>query len=166
MEEAFLHQKHKSMKIEKLKQGDKNKIEEFKRTLSFCLPEDYLAFLAEYDGAVIKDGYFPIMGTKEFGLMDVLYGLDVEKALNVRNVNKEYEDDILEQSILIGEDPGGAFILLVNGDNGECNGFKNGIYLYDHQYSLKSSDDDNNTYFICNSFSEFLNILETTEFNS
>ena len=50
----------------------------------------------------------------------------------------------------------GFFILV-------CKGEDKGVYYYDHAYNLESSDDNGNTYFIANSFEEFINQLTVIE---
>jgi hypothetical protein len=86
--------------------------------------------------------------------MGVLYGVNMEnEALDLIYENKEYSDDIPEKSLLIGSDPGGGWILLIfDGEN-------DGIWYYDHSYFFEQSTDELNTYLICNTFTEFLEIL-------
>jgi hypothetical protein len=62
----------------------------------------------------------------------------------------------LENSILIGSDEGEGLIMLV------CDGENDGIWYYDHSYFFEQSTDDTNTYFICNTFSDFIKQLEMT----
>ena len=37
-----------------------------------------------------------------------------------------------------------------------------GIWYYDHSYFFKQSSDELNTYFICETFAEFMQMLENT----
>ncbi|WP_051697528.1 SMI1/KNR4 family protein [Prevotella sp. 10(H)] len=135
------------------------------KSLNIQLPDDYASFLQKNDCSVFCAGYFYIEDLDEYILMDVFYGIkEPEESVNLIEVNNEYKEDITVNSILIGEDAGGAFILLVNNpDNEEKNEFDNGIYYYDHAYFFECSDDRSNTYFICKSFTEFIQLLETTE---
>jgi hypothetical protein len=48
-------------------------------------------------------------------------------------------------------------LLLIN------DGSDNGVYYWDDSYSFEESDDDCNTYFIADSFSDFVNSLKALE---
>ena len=58
--------------------------------------------------------------------------------------------------MLIGEDAGGGFVLLV------CGGENEGVYYYDHAYSFELSNDKKNTYLIAKTFDDFMEVLRTT----
>ena len=66
----------------------------------------------------------------------------------------EYKEDIPEHSLLIGDFQDGAFLLLI--PDGEYKG----IYYYDHAYSFEQSDDHCNTYFLAETFSDFLDCIK------
>ena len=59
-----------------------------------------------------------------------------------------YIDDLFESTVIIGDSIQHGFFVLV------CDGSNDGVYYYD-SYSLSSSDDENNVYFIANTFDEF-----------
>ncbi|MFC2422978.1 MAG: hypothetical protein ACFNPZ_02905, partial [Fusobacterium polymorphum] len=52
-----------------------------------------------------------------------------------------------------------GMLLLVTEDVGD---FSKGIYFYDHSHFFEASNSDCNTYFVCDTFSEFITILEHT----
>ena len=58
-----------------------------------------------------------------------------------------------------GEIQEGGMLLLVTEDVGD---FSKGIYFYDHSHFFEASNSDCNTYFVCDTFSEFITILEHT----
>lgn len=142
------------MIIRSIETGNSNNIKIIEKQLNLNLPLDYKNFLLKYNGAAINNAYFFIDEIKEMIMMGIFYGVDIEDSIDIIYNNKEYEDDILENSLLIGSDPGGGWILLIfDGEN-------DGVWYYDHSYFFEQSTDELNTYFICDSFTEFLNILE------
>jgi len=72
---------------------------------------------------------------------------------------QEFKDDIPDKSLIIGSDFGGGMILLVTVENDD---FSKGIYYYDHSHFFEASNSENNTYFICDTFNEFIDILRNT----
>src|SRR5215204_537295 len=130
-------------------QGDKHSVSVFESKLGFKLPDDYKSFLIENDGVKIVDGAIYIPALEQKVLVDVLCGVKAEGRFNIQKLNDEFGDDLAENSLIIGQDVGGSFVLL-SADEQNI-----GIYLYDHSYFFEQSSDENNTYFICNTFSEF-----------
>jgi hypothetical protein len=145
------------MEIKKFEQGSEKNIQKIECIFNIKLPKDYKDFLIKNNGVNIEDGYFYVNDLKQKIMMGVLYGVDLTKySVDIIRVNKEFEDDLLKTSLLIGGDVGGGWILLV------LDGVSNGIWYYDHSYFFEQSSDELNTYFICDSFSDFLKLLETT----
>ena len=72
---------------------------------------------------------------------------------------EEFHEDFPDKSLVIGADPGGAMLLLVTTEVGD---FSKGIYFYDHSHFFEASNSNCNTYFVCDTFSEFITILEHT----
>lgn len=147
------------MEIIKLDSGNSQNLNKVEELFAIKLPEDYKKFLSENNGAKINEGYFYVKDLKETIMMGTFYGVDLGKeneSLDIIYENKEFEDDILDKSLLIGSDPGGGWILLI------ADGENDGIWYYDHAFFFKESTDELNTYFIAESFSDFLKILETT----
>lgn len=145
------------MKIIGYEKGSLENVNEIEQKFDILLPEDYKNFLIIYNGADIVDGIFYVKDLEQKILMGGFYGVESDnKKIGLINQNEEYGDDIPANSLLIGSDPGSGWILLVN------DGENNGIWYYDHSYFFSQSTDELNTYFICETFSEFLTILETT----
>ncbi|GAA3758392.1 SMI1/KNR4 family protein [Flavobacterium ginsengiterrae] len=145
------------MKIEVISAGNDENIQIIESKFSISLPNDYKNFIQTNDGARIIDGYFWIEELNQKALMGIFYGVSVTRSINIIDINTEYFEDIPQNSILIGRDAGGAFILLLN-DN-----INNGIYFYDHSYFFEESSDSKNTYLIAKSFDDFIKILEQTQ---
>jgi len=87
-------------------------------------------------------------------MFDLFY--DIEECIETY---EEFSEDFPPKSLVIGEDPGGAMLLLVTTDVGD---FSKGIYFYDHSHFFEASNSNCNTYFVCDTFSEFITILEQT----
>ena len=122
------------------------------------MPDDYFNFLAQNDGAIIDEAYFYVKDIEEYIMFDLFY--DIEECIEAY---EEFCDDFPEKSLVIGRDPGGAMLLLVTTDVGD---FSKGIYFYDHSHFFEASNSDCNTYFVCDTFSEFITILEHTTLGS
>lgn len=145
------------MKIEAYKNGDIKKVLKLEKDFRVKLPEDYKDFLIQYNGGDVDDAYLYVKDLDEYMLMGYLSGIDVEAEFaDIAKFNDEYHEDIPKKSILIGSDEGEGWILLV------CDGENNGVWYYDHSYFFDPSTDELNTYFICETFSDFIKMLETT----
>lgn len=149
------------MKIKAYQNGDLEKVKQLQKKLKIQLPDDYERFLIEFNGGIIDDAYLYVKDLNEYMMMGNFFGIDIEKGFaDIIKINDEYDDDIPKKSLLIGSDAGSGFLLLVNdGDN-------DGIWYYDHTYFFEKSSDDLNTYFICETFTEFMKILEDTKLNA
>ena len=140
------------MKIKAINKGSEAKALAFQEFLGFILPDDYFNFLAQNDGAIIDEAYFYVKDIEEYIMFDLFY--DIEKCIKIY---KEFSDDFPDKSLVIGRDPGGGMLLLVTEDVGD---FSKGIYFYDHSHFFEASNSDCNTYFVCDTFTEFITILE------
>jgi len=142
------------MKIEAINKGSEAKALAFQEFLSFILPDDYFNFLVQNDGAIIDEAYFYVKDIEEYIMFDLFY--DIEECIETY---EEFSDDFPDKSLVIGRDPGGGMLLLVTTEVGD---FSKGIHFYDHSHFFEASNSDCNTYFICDTFSEFITILEHT----
>jgi len=142
------------MKIEAINKGSEAKALAFQEFLSFILPDDYFNFLVQNDGAIIDEAYFYVKDIEEYIMFELFY--DIEECIETY---EEFSDDFPDKSLVIGRDPGGGMLLLVTTEVGD---FSKGIHFYDHSHFFEASNSDCNTYFICDTFSEFITILEHT----
>ena len=142
------------MKIKAINKGSEAKALDFQEFLDFTLPDDYFNFLAQNDGATIDEAYFYVKDIEEYIMFDLFY--DIEECIETY---EEFSDDFPDKSLVIGRDPGGGMLLLVTTEVGD---FSKGIHFYDHSHFFEASNSDCNTYFICDTFSEFITILEHT----
>ena len=142
------------MKIHAINKGSEAKALDFQEFLGFTLPDDYFNFLVQNDGAIIDEAYFYVKDIEEYIMFDLFY--NIEKCIKIY---EEFSDDFPDKSLVIGRDPGGGMLLLVTTEVGD---FSKGIHFYDHSHFFEASNSDCNTYFICDTFSEFITILEHT----
>ncbi len=142
------------MKIEAINKGSEAKALAFQEFLGFTLPDDYFNFLAQNDGAIIDEAYFYVKDIEEYILLELFS--DIEECMEDY---QEFKDDIPDKSLIIGSDFGGGMLLLVTTEVGD---FSKGIYFYDHSHFFEASNSDCNTYFVCDTFTEFITILEYT----
>ena len=149
----------KTMKIEAYKNGNREEVAKFEKDFRVKLPEDYRNFLIEYNGGSVSDAYLYVEELDEHILMGKFFGIGVKEGFaDIIEINEEYDEDIPKKSLLIGIDAGSGFILLIN------DGESDGIWYYDHTYFFDKSSDELNTYFICATFTDFIEMLETTEY--
>lgn len=135
-------------------------IKNFEKSIGFLLPDDYKQFLIKYNGGTSRVRYstFKVEELNENIPLDVLYGIDVEKKqLDLQKVNDEYIDDMLQNCIIIGDDPGAGMIVLINDDDSE------GVYYWDHSFHFAQSSEEKNIYKIADSFKDFIDILKNPQ---
>lgn len=130
----------------RLKEAD---IQEFERNIGFPLPYDYCSFLQQTNGGAFVGGY-PTVAAETIGSVccDSFFGKNMSDALDLTFWFQEMRGEIPANSLLIGKDPSGGFVLLV------CNKDSTGVYYYDHGYNFPESSDEENTYLITESFGE------------
>ena len=133
-------------------------IEKFQKNRGILLPEDYKNFLLKYNGGTPKIKYstFRVKELSTNIILDCLYGLNVEKRqLDLEYINDEFGDEDLSEAIIIGDDPGSGFIVLLNYEK-----LKGIIYYLDDEFNFEQSTEENNMYKISDSIKEFIDSLE------
>jgi hypothetical protein len=124
-------------------------LELFCKDLPLVLPDGYRAFLQESNGGYFRGNKFPIPELRDGGELDVLFGINLARPLDLRFWMVEMKGEIPAEAIIVGGDPGGNFIVLEDGR----------VWYYDHQYRFPQSSDNQNSYFVADTFGEFLNLL-------
>ena len=124
--------------------------------IGFTLPNDYKEFLINFNGGVpeVKYSTFTLNELEENIGLQVLYGLDLEENLDLREWYEEYEDDLLDDCLIIGHGIGFGFIVLVNSPE------VSGVYFWDNSFELDNSSEDENIYKISDSFRQFIDELK------
>ena len=141
------------MMIKEFGKAIKTSIDNFQNHIGFKLPDDYITFLMEHNGGIFIETRLlvPLLGEV---LLHILYGIVIDSDFDLKSWNDEYKDDLLPNSIIIGHDYSGAgFIVLIAGSENE------GIYYWDHTFTFEQSNEEHNTYFIADSFQEFIDKL-------
>lgn len=125
--------------------------------LGFTLPNDYKEFLINFNGGVPEVIYstFKLNELEENIVLQVLYGLDLEENLDLREWYEEYKDDLLDDSLIIGHGIGFGFIVLVKSPE------VSGVYFWDNSFELENSSEDENIYKISDTFREFIEELKS-----
>ena len=149
-----------TIKLDKFGFANNGEILMLENEFEVVLPEDYKSFLLQENGgrntAYRYKNLVRIPQVSEEINIDVMFGVSTNvKNGDIKQWTSEYQDDLLPNSIIIGDTIQHGFIVfwLSKDDNA-------GIYYYDDTYEFASSTDDMNTYFLANSFSEFLNMVE------
>ena len=149
-----------TIKLDKFGFANNGEIFMLDNEFEVVLPEDYKSFLLQENGgrntAYRYKNLVRIPQVSEEINIDVMFGVSTNvKNGDIKQWTSEYQDDLFPNSIIIGDTIQHGFIVfwLSKDDNA-------GIYYYDDTYEFASSTDDMNTYFLANSFSEFLNMVE------
>ncbi|MBA5868948.1 MAG: SMI1/KNR4 family protein [Nitrospira sp. CR2.1] len=114
------------------------------------LPDDYRSFLIENNGGEVNDSLFFVHELGEDILFDVFFGFNEKRALDLNFWIDELEGERPENSLMIGKDPGGNFILL------DWSNKRPGIYYWDRGFCYPDSSEENSTYFVAKSFTDFV----------
>ena len=148
------------MKLDRFGFANEEAISILENKFEVVLPEDYKRFLLQETGgrntAYKYKNLVRISQISEEINIDVMFGVETNiKNADIEQWTSEYRDDLFPNSIIIGDTIQHGFIVfwLSNEEN-------RGIYYYDDTYEFESSTDDVNAYFLANSFSEFLSMVE------
>ena len=149
-----------TIKLDKFGFANNGEILMLENEFEVVLPEDYKSFLLQENGGRNTAYRYKNLGripqvSEEINI-DVMFGVSTNvKNGDIKQWTSEYQDDLFPNSIIIGDTIQHGFIVfwLSKDDNA-------GIYYYDDTYEFASSTDNMNTYFLANSFSEFLNMVE------
>ncbi|WP_206911961.1 hypothetical protein IGL98_000225 [Enterococcus sp. DIV0840] len=132
----------------------KEKINELENKYNLILPDDYKTFLLSNNGGIVEkdesNGVF-VEDINEQIIIDVFYGVDTgqEKA-NINYWMDSLLEDLLEDTVIIGDDIIQGLILII------CSGENAGVYYWDDAYNFDGSDEEVNTYWIADSFTDFI----------
>lgn len=134
-------------------------IQKIENLFHVVLPEDYTKFLLDFNGGVIlntESGEVYLKDIAQFINIDVLYGIDTGKSeCNIEYWTDKYFDDLLENTIIIGDSLQHGFIVMI------CVGENAGVYYYDDSYYFEESSDEGNVYWIAENFEEFWKMLKS-----
>lgn len=119
------------------------------------MPQDYIDHLQQYNGCDVEAddacGVY-VRYLKEDIHVDVLFGINT--GYDNANIATWMDDDIIgkdlpDNTIIIGISMEHGFIVML------CYGEDSGIYYWDNTYHFECSNDESNTYFIADTFTDF-----------
>lgn len=126
------------------------------REIGFSLPADYKAFLKATNGGMPeRTCEFYVDNLGQGTLLHILLG--IFKRHNWADLEyqwREYMDDLPEHSIIIGNDQGGNFLVLLAEPEDV------GVYYWDHKHFFPQSMDEQDLYFLAGTFSDFVDSLK------
>lgn len=152
------------------KPAAKNAILPLLTTFRFSAPEDYQNFLQQKNGLVVKSPDYcnlPYRGVDEGKVaFSALFGINTRnKYYDLEYNNDEFleELDFLSDALLIGDDPGGNYFVLMNGAGRE------GVYYWDRthlhaeddiqQFDIAEQQDSGNLYKVAADFTTFYQMV-------
>lgn len=145
------------MAIEKFGTARIEMIRSMEGTYNLKLPSDYIKYLLEYNGGnVVKDEHCQlyVKSLKNNIHVDILFGIDTgyENA-EINTWMSLFKGEMLDGALIIGDSIEHGFIVLMCTDN------ESGICYWDHAYKFPESNEESNTYFIADAFTDLLNRL-------
>lgn len=131
-------------------------IEELEGKFLIELPKDYKNFLMSTDGGILKldeSNKILVPDANEVIAVLVMYGINVkEEAANIFYWMDQYGEEISDKMLIIGDSTAHGFFVIDCGEDGS-------VYFWDDSYTFDCSNDSCNTYWIADSFTDFLKIL-------
>ena len=157
-------------------------IEKLEKEVSLPLPADYREFLMCIGGASVDEEEFNVTYPEAYLTKLTADQIDPEKShlvlvpdlkthvwvrelygyqncptsVEITSRMKDLADELIDGVLLIGESfQNGYFILLCKDEGGE----EGSVYYWNADYMFQDPDDENNTYWVADSFTEFLQML-------
>lgn len=122
------------------------------------LPKDYSNFLSSLGGGTVEktNNQIYVKGLSDSISVDVLFGINTQhKNANITMWTDKYFQEMPENTLIIGDTLEHGFIVLL------CSGEDAGVYYWDDTYNYACSNDDNNTFFIADTFTDFVEMAHT-----
>ena len=134
---------------------NKSELNSLEDTLGISLPTDYKEFLSKTNGGCPKNNYLVlnITSLKEELLINFFLGINNDENFNIIGWNNDYKSEIPISTFIFGiEYGGGMFIQITEGED-------KGVYFWDSNFSLSETSDDENVFYIADTFSDFLSLI-------
>jgi hypothetical protein len=130
------------------------KIMALEKKYNLSLPRDYIDFLLNYNGGLVEKDDNCMVYVRDLHdsiNVNVLFGIDTgHENANIAMWMEMFSYDMLDGMLIIGDSLESGFIVL------SCMEGLSGVYFWDHTYAFESSNDESNTYFITNTFTDFI----------
>ena len=129
-------------------------IRDFELKNNIKLPNDYTNFLLNYNGSNVEltdQNSIYIKEFREAVNIDVLFGLKTKNPeLSIELWLSDYKSEMPNDTLIIGASYQHGLIVLL------CASEDTGVYYWDHAYQFPCSNDDSNTYFMADTFTDFV----------
>lgn len=119
-------------------------------------PEEYKQFLMNKNGGVPEENYLStvIPSNGEEIVLGALLGINDNDNFDLESWCKEYGDELMESSLIIGTEYGSGLFVLI------CESDQAGVYFWDNGQELEGSSDEENVYKLATSFGAFISGLK------
>ncbi len=145
------------MAIKSFGEANIEKIKLLERTYSLSLPEDYVSFLLSYNGGIVskeEECEVYISSLHDSVHVDILFGIGTDnKNTEINTWMNLFGDEMSDGAIIIGDSIEHGFIVLM------CTETDFGVCYWDDTYGFPNSNDETNTYFITDTFTDFVKNL-------
>jgi hypothetical protein len=128
----------------------------FEQQTGWGLPASYRKFLLDTNGAAALNQSFFVPDLNQEIKLQALFGLHnaASRGLTLTYWMAEYEEELSSDTLLIGKDRGGNFLLYT------AAGEEQGVYYWDVQnFFPQSTDGGGNAYFVADDFTAFCQAL-------
>lgn len=135
-----------------LNESDLNSLED---ELGISFPTDYKEFLSKTNGGCPKNNYLVlnVPSLKEELLINFFLGVNDDENFNIISWNNDFKIEMPISTFIFGvEYGGGMFIQITEGDD-------KGVYFWDSNFSLPVTSNDENVFYIADTFSDFLALV-------
>lgn len=131
-------------------------ISEHERIVGICIPDEYKSFLLKYNGGIPSPRVFPVRGLQgdSHGLICLFLGVGHQVETSNLGWDSREIGDIPCDLLPIGRSDGGDLICMSTADQDY-----GAVYYWDI-YNEQAANGRENAYWIVNSFSEFLEVLQ------
>ncbi|MBC1358646.1 SMI1/KNR4 family protein [Listeria booriae] len=145
------------MMIEEFGKAQIEDIKAIEKRYNVNLPSEYVSFLEASNGGIVDKSESNKVLIEDLNAtinIDVLYGVNTgESASNIETWMEKLKEDMMEGSIIIGDDLMQGMIVMI------CEGEFEGIYYWDDAFQFEESTDEENTYWIAKDFLSFLDMI-------
>lgn len=131
-------------------------ISELEQRLDLKFPSDYKEFLSLSNGGHVENEYMVIQAPSLTDELVINFFLSKNEDKNVDLVswNHDFDDELPASTYIFAvEYGGGMFIHILEGTD-------RGIYFWDSNFGLPETSDEENVFFLANTFSDFLAMIK------
>ncbi len=133
-------------------------VEELEKELNTKLPDDYVEFLMQSNGGFFDEAkMISIDGIASRIGVEKMWGYNTGyKSADILTWTKQYVPKTQNNTVIIGADYANNNIIMITKDEDK------GIYYWDSRIAFENSTEDECVYWIADTFSEFIEILDAS----